>query len=70
MESWPIELLLPVEKKVEDLIFALNQIRNDYLVTGNEVGGIVLLDPESKEYVGFVNVRTTEVTFIDGREHG
>ena len=55
--------LLPIEKSIEDLVFTLNGLRSDYLVTGNELGSIVLFDPETKEYVGFVNIRTNEVTF-------
>lgn len=57
---------LPVEKSVGDLVFVLNGLRSDYLIVGNELGNIVLLDPETKEYVGFVNVRTTEINIYNG----
>lgn len=62
---------LPIERTVEDLIFNLSQVRSDFLIVGNGVGNISLIDPETHDVAGFVNVRTAEVT-IYGKDttHG
>lgn len=49
---------------VEDLVYHLNSIRSDFLVTGNSVGGIVLLDPVTRQYAGCVEIRTNKITLI------